>query len=683
MAFGLAVLGATPPAQANYKFDLAWGSHGTGNGQFDGPTAVAVGPTGNVYVADDRNDRIEEFGPAGGFIRKWGSRGSGHGQFKDPFDLAVNGSGVVLVADYNNHRLQKFDSTGHFLAVLDQVTYINPVEVDFEPGGNIIVGDFIAPDVGYPSDIEELNAAGTYLGTVRSGLSSPVLTVVPGAGDLYYADNGDSNPVVEHLAPSHTDLGGFGVSGEVSLGPDPVLGAGAVWVSRISNDRVQRYVGNVLYDKFGGTGTGNGKFEGASGVAPYLDAAKQIAYLYVADYGNDRIERFKALPPNATITSGPGNGSYTNDSTPSFGVASSYQGPAPSYSTFQCRRDGGAWGSCGYSPHLADGQHTFEVRTTDFDGLTDLTPAKRTFTVDTAAPQTTITSGPADSSLKSDPTPTFKFKSSQSGSKFKCAWADSAGSQDYKSCTSPYTTPALHDGNVLFAVEAIDRAGNVDASPASRYFQLDTTPPQTTITSGPAAGSATRDTSATIGFSASEGGATFKCETKDAAGSSGFKPCTSPYTSPALADGPVTLSVEATDAAGNVDPSPAARSFRVDRTAPGLAIAAGSVVMSSHGKAKVKLTCPGSEPDGPCAGTLKLKTAHAVRFRGHKHRVTLGTAAYSIGSGSSHSVAVHLGADERGLVKRLGHVRVKASTMVADALGNSKVVSRSFKLKAP
>jgi len=264
------------------------------------------------------------------------------------------------------------------------------------------------------------------------------------------------------------------------------------------------------------------------------------------------VETGDTTPPDTTITAGPSG--PTNDPTPSFTFTATEAG-----STFECRVDGGAWGPCN-SPHttgnLSDGTHTFDVRATDGAGNTDATPASRTFTVDTVAPDTTITAGP--SGLTNDSTPTFSFTGSGGATGFQCR----VDGGSFTACTSPFTTGSLADGAHTFDVRAVDDAGNTDSSPASRSFTVDTTPPDTTITDGPSG--PTTDSTPTFSFTGSGGATAFECRVDAGA----FVPCASPFTTAALGIGPHTFEVRASDAAGNVDPSPASRSFAVDTTPP-------------------------------------------------------------------------------------------------------------------
>ncbi|MEZ4519617.1 MAG: hypothetical protein R3C44_23235 [Chloroflexota bacterium] len=109
------------------KFDSAgtfitkWGANGgdgtsgSGDGQFKGPYGVAVDGSGNVYVADLINNRIQKFDSTGTYLLQWGSNGTGNGQFDSPIGVAVDGSGNVYVADSVNNRIQKFSQSAFSL----------------------------------------------------------------------------------------------------------------------------------------------------------------------------------------------------------------------------------------------------------------------------------------------------------------------------------------------------------------------------------------------------------------------------------------------------------------------------------------------------------------------------------------------------------------------------------------
>lgn len=162
-----------------------------------------------------------------------------------------------------------------------------------------------------------------------------------------------------------------------------------------------------------------------------------------------------ATPPQTSIASGPSG--LTNDPTAAFQFSSDEAG-----SSFQCRIDGGAFAPC-TSPRtvgpLSDGQHTFQVRARDATGNTDATPASRSFTVDTTAPETTITQGPKRKTKKKRVT--FEFSADEAGSSFEC----SLDGKGFAACQSPTTLRAKKRGKHSFEVRATDAAGNVDLTP--------------------------------------------------------------------------------------------------------------------------------------------------------------------------------------------------------------------------
>ncbi len=83
---------------------------------FYGPRRIAIGPDDSVYVVDQGHTRIVKFSPDGQVLAVWGSKGSGDGQFNDATSVAVDStSNKVYVADPRNSRIQVFDPNGKFL----------------------------------------------------------------------------------------------------------------------------------------------------------------------------------------------------------------------------------------------------------------------------------------------------------------------------------------------------------------------------------------------------------------------------------------------------------------------------------------------------------------------------------------------------------------------------------------
>jgi DNA-binding beta-propeller fold protein YncE len=97
------------------------GSPGSGAGEFRAPRGVAVDRFGDVFVADKENNRIQKFDSRGRFLLMWGrdggdgTPGRGNGEFHLPYSVAASPSGQIYVADTGNNRLQEFTFAGRFL----------------------------------------------------------------------------------------------------------------------------------------------------------------------------------------------------------------------------------------------------------------------------------------------------------------------------------------------------------------------------------------------------------------------------------------------------------------------------------------------------------------------------------------------------------------------------------------
>jgi hypothetical protein len=174
-----------------------------------------------------------------------------------------------------------------------------------------------------------------------------------------------------------------------------------------------------------------------------------------------------------------------------------------------------------------------------------------------------IDSGPPAGSLVGAGTVHFGFHSDKTDApiEFQCA----LDSDTFAACSGAGIDDltSLPTGSHTLQVRAVFTAsidGSQHAGPAvSRTFTVDATPPDTTIAAGPSDGASTTDTSATFTFTATEPGSSFRCSLDAAAQAS----CTSPVTLNSLTPGTHTFSVAAVDALGNVDPTPATRSWTV------------------------------------------------------------------------------------------------------------------------
>ena len=295
------------------------------------------------------------------------------------------------------------------------------------------------------------------------------------------------------------------------------------------------------------------------------DAAGNAGPAASSDYVLDR-----TAPAAALITSAPASpGNATS-------VSWSFTGDPGSAFTCRVERGGAViedWAPCS-SPQAVDlapsgdGTYTFLVRATDGAGNTGA-PASSSYVLDRVLPAApTVVDHPL--AVDDDATPTWNA-TGEPGSALQCRLEQGVVVvADWALCDGPvtYDLGARTDGAYTYNVRAVDAAGNI--GPATTWgYTLDRDPPAPpSVTSAPA--SPDNDTSVSWSFSG-EAGASYECRVDGAGGVvvSGWAPCTSPaaYDLAGNSDGSFTLSVRATDVAGNTGAA-GTSSYVLDRTGP-------------------------------------------------------------------------------------------------------------------
>jgi DNA-binding beta-propeller fold protein YncE len=264
---------------ADGKFITKWGSDGYGDGEFKWPIAIAIDPSDNVYISDYATSRIQKFTADGKFITKWGSDGYGDGEFLVPIAIAIDPSGNnVYVVDQNNYRIQKFTADGKFITKWgsfgeDDEKFSNPKGIAIDPSGNVYVVD------QNNNRIQKFTADGKFITKWGSRCSSTFKIAL----------------IVDGACPNPADGKFWYPDGGIAIDP-----SGNVYVVDQNNYRIQKFTADGKFiTKWGSKGSDNGQFnsplEGPSGIA--IDS--KIGNVYVT-IGNDRIQVF--APASAQLS---------------------------------------------------------------------------------------------------------------------------------------------------------------------------------------------------------------------------------------------------------------------------------------------------------------------------------------------------------------------------------------------
>ncbi len=266
---------------------------GSGVGvQLKAPESEAIDPSGNVWVADYENGRVEKFSRGGLLIAAYGSPGSYRNEFNGPWGIAVNQStGNVYVTDQANNRIDELNSSGGFVRSFGWG--VNDGKAEFE----ICTGFFCLPGIA---------GSGNGQVYIEAGIA------IDSSGNVWVVDYGNSriqefNEKGEYLQKFGIAGNGFSVGGEAQF-KQPMniaFSGGNLYVTDYGNNRVQE-VSTSGKDilQFGKEGSGNGEFKGPLGIA--LDA--KSGNFYVTDDLNNRVQEFNASGTMITKFGSAGSG---------------------------------------------------------------------------------------------------------------------------------------------------------------------------------------------------------------------------------------------------------------------------------------------------------------------------------------------------------------------------------------
>jgi sugar lactone lactonase YvrE len=327
---------------------------------FNEPTGIALDAAGNIYVADYGNNLIREINTAGVVTTLAGNGNQGAldgldtaSSFNGPTALAVDAAGNVYVADDNNNKVRKIsggmvttyagsDSTGLINGPADTSAFFGPTGIVADATGNVYVADAGNNVIRMVNTADivstyagSTNAAATNGALLSASFNNPTGLAIDAAGNIYVADMLDgmirkvnaASGMVTTLAGSGdttASINGTGTGASFYF-PNSIAvdASGNLYVTEYITNLIRKVDPNGVVTTFAGSGAAGqadstglkASFNGPSGVA--VDKAGNV---YVADTYNNVIRK---ITPAGVVTTIAGSGAVGSNN----GKALSYKKP--------------------------------------------------------------------------------------------------------------------------------------------------------------------------------------------------------------------------------------------------------------------------------------------------------------------------------------------------------------------
>ena len=262
---------------------------------------------------------IAEYSPSGTLITTFSGPGSALGKLSDPIKLGFDTSGNVFVSDTGNHRVEEFDSAGNFKNAWSAGT--SPVGLAVNGNNQVYVTDIAT------SIITKYDSAGNVLttfvhrGTGAGQFNSPYAIAVAPTGEVYVADTGNSR--VERWFDPQAWTAGTNSFASANVGPTQLLGT----TQTLSSGKVLTVSGTTTINSGGTLTVSGGSFStgslalaGAGATFQVSSGTYSIGSLSVSGGASFQVPTGQAFTTSGTATVGTGGTVTVNGTLLSSGV---------------------------------------------------------------------------------------------------------------------------------------------------------------------------------------------------------------------------------------------------------------------------------------------------------------------------------------------------------------------------